>query len=192
MVARTHVGIDPETLAYDALAVLYHLPEYGGHAPGPVQLALAFRDDDFRSLVRRGQRLSQCVDALLHLVRLHRPHPFDAHATHRALDRIPAFAILYIRPRGWNVLPAGGRGVAVIHDDGDRIVLIEYRISDAAGQTVVPEAAVSHDRYRALAPSPPAQSRPARRAQPIAHDACTHMEGCQSGKRMAADIGAHM
>src|SRR5882672_1135960 len=192
MIARTHIGIDAETLAHHPLALLDHLPENRRHAPGSIQLALAFRDDDLGSLVRRRQRLTQRVDALLHLVRLHRPHPFDAHAAHGALDRVVALSILHLRPRRWDVLAAGCRGVAVIHDDRDGIVLIEHGISNAAGQAVVPKTAVPHDRYRAFAALAAAQGRPARGTQPITHDAGTHVERRESGERVAADIGAHM
>src|SRR5882724_2438036 len=192
MVAGAHIGIDAETLASHALAVLDHLPQNGRHAPASIQLALALRDDDLGSLVRRRQRLTQRVYALLHLVRLNRPHPLDAHAAHRALDRIPALSILYVRPRGWDVLTAGGRGVAVVHDDSDGIMLIEDGISNAAGQAVVPEAAVPHDRYRALAALAAAQGRPARGTQTVSHDAGAHVERRQSGERVTADIGAHM
>src|SRR6266404_6137268 len=98
MVAGAHIGIDAETLAHHALAVLDHLPEDGRLAPASIQLALALRDDDLGSLVRRRQRLTQRVDALLHLVRLNRPHPFNTHTADRALDRIPALSTLDIRP----------------------------------------------------------------------------------------------
>src|SRR5882762_4091998 len=161
MVAGTYVGIDAETLAHHPLALLDHLPKNGRHAPGSIQLTLAFRDDYLGSLVRRRQGLAQRVDALLHLVRLNRPHPLDADAAHRALDRIVGLSILRLRPRRWDVLTTGRRGVAVIHDDHDGIVLIEDGISNTAGQAVVPEAAVPHDRYRALAPLAAAQRRPA-------------------------------
>src|SRR5216683_5050481 len=192
MVAGAHIGIDAESLAYHALAVLDHLPENGRHAPGSIQLALAFRDDDLGSLVRRGQRLTQRVDALLHLVRLNRPHPLNPHASHRALDRIVTLSILHFRPRRWDVLTTGRRGVAVINDDRDGIVPIEYGISNAAGQPVVPEAAVPHDRYRAFAALAATQGRPARGTQTISHDAGAHVKRRQSRERVAADIGAHM
>ena len=98
MVAGTDVGIDAETLAHHPLAVFDHLPKDGRHAPGSIQLALAFRDDDLGSLVRRRQGLAQRVDALLHLIRLNRPHPLDADAAHGALDRIVGLSILYVGP----------------------------------------------------------------------------------------------
>src|ERR1700686_563771 len=192
MVAGTHIGIDAETLAYHALAVLDLLPGGGGQTPGSIQLALAFRNDDLGSLVRRRPGLTQRVDARLHLVRLNPPHPFNSHAAHRALDRIPALSILYVRPRGRDVLTAGGRGVAVVHDDRHGIMLIEDGISNAAGQAVVPEAAVSHDRYRALAALAAAQCRPARGTQTISHDAGSHVKRRQSGERGAAGNGAHL
>ena len=50
-----------------------------------------------------------------------------------------------------DVLSAGGRGVAVVDDDRQVVGAVEHRVGDAAGQPVVPEAAVAHDADRALA-----------------------------------------
>ena len=50
--------------------------------------------------------------------------------------------------RGDELLRAGGRGVAVLHDHQHAVALVEQVGSDAREQAVVPEAAVAHDRYR--------------------------------------------
>src|ERR1700692_4094179 len=71
-------------------------------------------------------------------------------------------------------------------------MLIEDGIPNAAGQAVVPEGALPHDRYRALAALTAAQGRPARGTQTISHDAGAHMERRKCGERVAADVGAHM
>src|ERR1700728_4150947 len=120
------------------------------------------------------------------------PTTRTAHASHGPLDWIAAFAILHFGLRRRNVLAARGCGIAVVHDDGNGIVLVEHGISDAAGQAVVPEAAVPHDGYGAFAPLAAAQRRPARGPQPIAHDARAHIEGRQRRKGVAADVPAHM
>src|SRR4030081_3016178 len=169
VIARADIGIDAETLTHHALAFLGHPLQNGGHAPLSIQFALTFRDDDLRPLVLRRQSLAQRADALLHLVRMYRPHPFHSHAAHCALDRIPALAILYVRPRRGNVLAAGRRGITVVHDARDGIALIEPRFPNAAVKAVVPDPAVAHDRYRAFAPLTAAQGRGAGRAQSIAH-----------------------
>src|SRR5258708_9603774 len=88
MISGAYVGIDAETLAHHPLALLDHLPKNGRHAPGSIQLALAFRDDHLGSLVRRRQRLAHRAASLLHLVPLHLPHPLHPHPAPPALTRI--------------------------------------------------------------------------------------------------------
>ena len=93
--------------------------------------------------------------------------------------------------RGRNVLAARCRGIAVVDDHRHIVVAIEYRVADAAGQTVVPETAVAHDGHGALPAVGAERGRPGR-PQAIAHDAVAHVEGRQRCERMAADVGADM
>src|ERR1700723_1675068 len=176
MIPRTNLGIDAEALAPPPLALLGHALQHGRDAPLAIQLALALRDDDLGSLIVRRQGFAQRVDAFLHLVRMDCAHPIHTHAAHGPFDRIAALSILHISPRRGNVLAARGRGIAVVHDDGDGIVLVEHGIADAAGQAVMPEAPVPHDGYGTPASLAAAQSRAARGPQPIAHDARTRIE----------------
>src|SRR5690606_26028501 len=90
-----------------------------------------------------------------------------------------------------DVLPASGGGIAVVDDDGDAVVLVEYGVADARGQTVVPEAAVAHHADRTPRPGD-IESRRAGRAQTVAHSGVADIERRQAGEDMAADVAGHM
>ncbi len=86
-------------------------------------------------------------------------------------------------------LPAGRGGIAVVDDDGEIIVAIEHRVADAAGQSIVPEPAVTHHRDGPLAGAAP-EGRGARGAESISHRRVADVERRQDRKQVAADIGA--
>ena len=50
--------------------------------------------------------------------------------------------------RRQDVLAAGRRGIEIVDDQDDAVLLVEDGVADAGGQAVVPEAAVAHDRDR--------------------------------------------
>ena len=62
----------------------------------------------------------------------------------RLLDALVANAGRGELARGGNGLAAGGRRITVVDDNGHAVMLIEHRIGDATGESVVPEAAVPH------------------------------------------------
>ncbi|MCY1226862.1 hypothetical protein D9M72_391120 [compost metagenome] len=95
------------------------------------------------------------------------------------------------RGRGQDVLPTGGGRVAVVDHDGQVVALVEHRVGDAAGQAVVPEAAVAHHGDGALAAGR-VQGRGAGAAQAVAHGGVAQVERRQDREQVAADVGAHM
>src|SRR5262249_54566086 len=66
------------------------------------------------------------------------------------------------------------------------------RISDAAGQAVMPEASVAHHADRALVGLAGVECGSARPAETIAHRRRAQIEWREDRKKMAPDVAAHM
>ena len=138
----------------------------------------------------RGQRLLQRVAHQRHVVGVvDGPRPGDADAAHRGLDRVLGVARRARMERGGDVLPAGRGRIAVVDDDQDVVALVEHRVADAAGQAVMPEAAVAHHRDGALA-GLDVQRRSACGAKAVAHGRRADIERREDREQVAADIGA--
>ena len=139
----------------------------------------------------RGQRLLQRVLHLRHAVGARDGlDPLHAHAAHGALDRMLRRADRVLGPRGQDVLPAGGRGVAVVHDQQHVVGAVEHRVAHAAGEPVVPEAAVAHDADGALAGLGGVERRGTGPAQAVAHGRGADVEGRQDREQVTADVAA--
>src|SRR4051812_34752086 len=145
VVAGARVLVDAVLDAHHARAGGDFLRDHGPELALLLQLALAFGDDDLQALVVRIHRLLQRLRHRPDPVVVHGPDPADADALQGAFDADLRFMLAVLR-RGGQLLRAGGRAVAVLHDDQDAVVLVEHGIGDARGQPVVPEAAVAHDR----------------------------------------------
>src|SRR5699024_7385652 len=97
--------------------------------------------------------------------------PFGADAAHRFFDRLlgVAYRIFARGISGQQILATGGRGIVIVDDDENVIVLVEHRIADTAGQAVVPEAAITDHADAALVRAAVAKRRRASTTQAIAH-----------------------
>ena len=182
-------GSTPKRSHDDAFAALDRLTHQRPHAALAVQLALAVRDDNLGAALGGVQRLAQHLERRAHVVGAGALDPLDADALDGLDDRVIALAVLVGSAGREDVLAAGRRRIAVVDDDGEVVVLVEDRVTDAAGEAVMPEAAVAHDGDRALA-AVGTERRGSRSAQPVAHDAVAHVEGRQRRERMAADVRA--
>ncbi len=90
--------------------------------------------------------------------------------------------------RGHQVLRAGGRGVAVLHDQQHGVAAVQLVGGDAGEKAVVPEAAVAHDRQRA-AGEHGRDAGAAREAHAVAEDGIAQRKRREGRERVAADIG---
>ena len=102
--------------------------------------------------VRRPGRLSgprPCA-ALADAIGAHRAQPFDAERTQRLLGAEPGRHAGAIGAARGQILLAGRRCVAVLHDGENAVTFVEHVGGDAGDQPVVPEAAVAHHRDRTL------------------------------------------
>ncbi len=169
MVAGAGVGIDAEALAHHAAAAFHLLACQRAFSPLLIEHAFGLGDDDLRALGRGGQRLSQRIPHLGDIVGAgERAHPSHADAAHRLLDRVPGGADRVVGGGREHVLSAGGGGIAVVDHDHHVVALVEHGIADARGETVVPEAAVAHERDGALTSHRIERGR-ARAAEAVAH-----------------------
>ncbi len=192
MIAGADVFIDTEALAHDALAALGGGRHQRLHAPLLVQHAFRRGDDDLRPLFLRRQRLAQGVAHVRDVVgAVDLAHPFGADALHRLDDRMLGRTRTVVGARGGDVLAAGRGGIIIVDHDDHAVVLVEDGVADAAGQPVMPEAAIAHDRDRALARRN-VEGGGRRRAQPVAHGGGADIERRQDREQMAADIGGDM
>ena len=141
--------------------------------------------------MRRGHRLLQRLDHLRDVVGAHLALPLDAERAHRLLDRHVRLLEIALLRRRRHPLPAGRRGVAVLHHDQDRIVPVEDGAGDAGAQAVMPEAAVAHDRDDPLVEIRRDPGR-AGEAEAVAEHGLADAEGRQGGEGVAADIAADM
>ena len=191
MIARAGVGIDAEALAHHALAGLYLLAPQRPLAPLAVEHALALRDHHLGSALGGGHGLAQ---GLLHFSQAigvgDSTHPVHAHTTHRLLDRVVGGANLIARLGRQHILTTGGGGITVVDHQQHVVSLVEDRIAHAAGQAVVPKAAVAHDGQRAPIGLGRVEGRSTGPAQSIAHGGRANVEGRQDGKQVTADVGA--
>ncbi len=189
MIAGTHVLIDTELLRDPSLAGFYGLGEKRLHATLLVEHAFGRGDDDLRSLRLRGERVAQHVAHPLHVVgAVDVSRPAHAEALQRRDDGVVGRAARIERAGGGDILAAGRRRVVVVDDEDHAVLLVENGIADRRGQAVVPEAAVTHHRDRALA-GLDVEGRGGRRSEPVAHGRRADVERRQDRKEMAADIG---
>ena len=151
----------PYLHAHDTLAAFEQRRDPRLDAALALELALALGDDHFEAGERRGERLFERaphrrdVVACAPCASSCTPRPSSVRSMvwlliDEALLRLSGGARLrlVVRRRD-DVLRAGGRGVAVLHDDQHCVVAVEQRALHAGQQAVVPEAAVAHDRQRA-------------------------------------------
>ena len=82
---------------------------------------------------------------------------------------------------------AGGGGVAVVHDHQHAVIIIEDGVGDAAGQAIVPEAAIAHD-----GDDPPFHVRPdaagTGQTETVTQHRIADVERRQGGEGVTADI----
>ena len=121
----------------------------------------------------------------------HRAQPFDAHGAQRLFDVHAGRRAVAARHARRDVLLAGGGGVAVLHHDQHAVAFVEQVRGDAGDQPVMPEAAVAHDRDRALL-HVGRDRRGAGQRHAVAEDRVAERERREGRERMAADIGADM
>ena len=67
-------------------------------------------------------------------------------ATYCALNRVFGGSNGVIRSGGEDVLSASGCAVCVVNDNKYLVALVEDCVANAAGKTVMPEAAIAHER----------------------------------------------
>src|SRR5690606_25587611 len=117
-----------------------------------LELAFALGDDDLEPRFVTRQRLGEHLLHLADPVAVDGSQPLDAEPAQGAFDgaldaRRAARARLAARLLGRrrdHLLRAGGRGVAVLHDDQHAVVAVEQARGHAREQAVVPEAPVAH------------------------------------------------
>ena len=159
MVASAGLTIDHETRPPGALPVLDRLVEQRFDAPLPIEHALALGDDHLQTGLGACQRLPQGLFHVFNTVSADRADPLDPGPATGLVDRllvVPNGAVgvdgcgdnlVGLNQRG-DVLPAGGRGITIVDDDQQAIVLVEHSAGHTTGQPVVPEPAVTHDTNR--------------------------------------------
>ena len=201
MVAVAHVLIDAVFHPLNPLPALQPGGSPGFDPALAFQLAFALGDDDFQAVEVAGQRLLQGAAHGVHLVGVRGAQPLQTHALERVLDRLvlvhqalvqvgmlQGVGLGRIVGRVEDVLRAGGRGVAVLHDQQHRVVAVEQRGLHASEQAVVPEAAVAHDGQAA-----PLHHRrdpgAAGQAHAIAQDRMAGRERFEGGQGVTADVG---
>ena len=192
VVAGAGVRVDAEPGADHPVAGIERLAHQWPQSALLGDLALRLGDDHLQPLLGRGQRLVQKPFHLADLVGVLLAHPLDAEPLDGALhrhDRVVGHVAA--GGGGRQMLLAGGRGIAVGHDDQHRIVAVIGRPGDAGGEPVMPEPAVAHDRDRAAVEMRRDAGR-AGEAEPVAGDRVAEPEGRQRGEGVAADIGRDM
>src|SRR5690606_12146900 len=144
-IAGAGVAVDAEALLHHPRAILDPLPHQRPLSALAVQHAFGAGNDDLGPLFGAGQRLFQRVTHPCQVVgTVDGANPLYPDSPDRLLNRVAGRADRVGSPGREDVLPASGGGIAVVDDDGDAVVLVEYGVADARGQTVVPEAAVAH------------------------------------------------
>ena len=189
MVAGAGVRVHAEAFAHHALPSFDRVPHQRLDPALAVELALACRNDHLRAALGRGQRLPQQVPHLAHAVgAVQRADPFHAHAVHRRLDRVLRRAVRVVRLGREDVLPAGRRGVSVVHDQQHVVGLVEHGVAHAAGQPVVPEAAIAHHADGAAVRPRVVQRRGPGPTEPVTHRGVADVEGRQDGEQVTTDV----
>src|SRR5262249_54781610 len=121
VIARAGVLVDPVFDADISFALGEFFGNDGPQLPLPFELALALGDDNLQALVVGRHRLLERLRHFAHAVVVDRPHPADADSGERALDRhVAGLERAVLRARG-QLLRAGRRAVAVLHDDEDAV-----------------------------------------------------------------------
>src|SRR4051812_21584598 len=187
MVARARVLVDAVLHAHVSFAAL-HL--FGNNRPQlalTLELAFAFGDDHLEAFFARGHRFLQYLGYVPDPVVIYRLQPAHADALERPLHaHVRGLALAVLRRRRQLLRPRG-RAVAVLHDHEDAVVFVEHRVGDAGRQAVMPEAAVAHHGYRALAEHG-MHSGVGGETESVAEHRVADIEGRQRGEEMAADV----
>ena len=191
MIAGANVVVDAVARFHHALAALELLGIFGAHAALAHQHAFAVGDDHLEPALGGAHRLLQRVRHFRDAVGAHRAQPLDAERAQRLLDADAGRRAAAVGLARRQILLAGGRGVAVLHHDQNAVALVEHVGGDAGDQAVVPEAAVAHDRDRALV-HVRADRGGAGQRHAVAEDRIAERERREGRERMAADIGADM
>ncbi len=153
-------------------------------------MALARRNDHLRAALRRGQRLPQQVAHLAHAVGAVRACRTHFAPTPRTAASIGFFVARFALSRlgREDVLPAGRRGVAVVHHQQHVVGLVEHGVAHAAGQPVVPEAAIAHHADGAALRPRVVQRRGPGPTEPVTHRGVADVEGRQDGEQVTTDV----
>jgi len=145
VVARAHLRIDPEARAHQALAGRQLARVLWPDAPLPGELAFAVGDDHLEAPAAAAQRFAQHTGDAGHSIGAHALDPPDTQALQGGLHVEARAAASRLFGAREDLLLAGGAGIAVVHDDQHRVVLVEDGAGNARDETVVPQAAVAHD-----------------------------------------------
>src|SRR5207247_3820072 len=151
LVARAHVGVDAEAGRLHARSRLEAGGGLGLDAALALELALAAADDDLEPPGLRAHGLAHRGESVGHLVGIDHAEPGDAEAPDGVGDGHADMVAARVLARGGIRLLAGGRGVEVLQDDEDRILLVVDGIGHTGGQSRMPESAVAENGDHALA-----------------------------------------
>ena len=189
MIAGADLVVDAVARAGDAHPAFELDGVLGAHAALARQLAFAVGDDHLQAALGGLHRLLQRLGHQRDRIAAHRAQPFHAHDAQRLLDIDAGRRAVAAGDARGNVLLAGGGGVAVLHHDQDAVAFVEHVGGDAGDQSVMPEAAVAHDRDRALLHVGRDRGG-ARQRHAVAENGIAERERREGRERMAADIGA--
>jgi hypothetical protein len=191
MIAGAQLIVDAIARLHHPLAALEFLGVLDADAALPRQHALAVGNDHFEAAFGAADRFFQRRRHLADAVAVHGAQPVYAERTKRLFDADPGRRTVAMRPARRQILLAGCRGVAVLHDHQHAVALVEHIRGDAGDQAIVPKAAVAHDRDRALF-HVGSDGGGARQRQAVAKNGIAKRERRESREGMAADIGADM
>ena len=192
MVAGADVLIHAVALLDDALAIPDCLGDLRLQPTLLVQHAFRGCHDHFRAVRPGGQRLLEHVAHASDVIcAIDLPNPRGADPFHGTDDGVVGLAVLVLSAGGRDVLPAGRRRIEVVDDQEHSVVFVEDGVADAAGQAVVPEAAVAHDGDRPFVRLH-VESRGGGRAEAEAHGRRPDVEGRQDGEQVTSDVSRHM
>jgi hypothetical protein len=157
----------------------------------PRQHAFAVGNDDFEPALGAAHGLFQRRRHFTDAVAAHRAQPGHAQRAQRFLDADPGRCAGAMSAARRQILLAGGRGVAILHDHQHAVAFVEHIRGDAGNQSIVPKSAIAHHRdgtFRHVR----SNGGGARQRHAIAKNRIAERERGKSRKRMAADIGADM
>src|SRR5262249_49141061 len=117
MVAGAQLIVDAKTRFHHPLAALEFVGIFHADAPLPRQHALTIGNDHFESAFRAADSFFQGRRHLADAVAAYGAQPVYAERTQRFFDADPG------RGARWQVLLAGRRSVAVLHDDQHAVAL---------------------------------------------------------------------